>query len=215
MSVPETPWDRLYGDVKISIPGVVDAVYAQELFRCVKDFFDCTNIWQETVPITAVPNTTEYPFTLAGEGTPNRLMILYDPAISTNPNNRQWVQAGAGMQVPGTISIAYAPSTSTQWEAVVAKNVIEVNDDNQPLIDEEDHWIIDKYRDALCYGTLARLQRAPGKTYSSPQLAADNMRQYIALRARARVDTQRKNVFGAQSWTFPQGFATVGRKGWV
>jgi hypothetical protein len=215
MSVPATPWDRLYADVKVDLPAVVDAVYAQELFRCVKDFLDQTNIWQETVPITGLPNVTSYPFTLAGKGTPSRLIILFDPATSTNPNDRRWVQGSVSMMTPGTIVIGFAPSTSVAWEAVVSKNVVAVNTDNQPDIDTADWWIIDKYRDALFYGTVARLQLQPTKPYSNPQLASVNMRQYMSQRGKARTDLLKQNTFGAQAWTFPQGFATVSRKGWM
>lgn len=215
MTVPLTPWDRLYSDVKISVPAVTDAVYAQELYRCVKDFVEMTNIWQETVPITGLPNTLSYPFTLAGKGTAYRLLIVYDPVISTNPNDRRWIQNSVGMQVPSTIVIGYAPSSSRQWEAIVSKSINDVNDDNQPDIDDEDQWFIDRYRDALYYGTLARLQRQPAKPYTNAQLAKDNMQQYITQRGKARTDVMKQNTFGAQSWTFPQTFATVTRKGWT
>jgi hypothetical protein len=222
MTIPKTPWDRLYADVKVSLPGVTDAVYAQELFRCAKDFFDQTNIWQEIVPITGLPNTITYPFTVAGKGTPNRLLIIYDPALSANPNDRRWIQNSVSMQAPGEIVVGYAPSAQVQWEAVIAKNIVDpTTADHQPEIDDgtgampDATWIVDKYRDAFYYGTLARLQRQPTKPYSNPALARDNMQQYITQRGKARTDTLKKNSFGAQAWIFPQNYATVARKGWV
>jgi hypothetical protein len=216
MTIPKTPWDRLYADVKVALPGVTDAVYAQELFRCAKDFFDQTNIWQEIVPITGLPNTVTYPFTVAGKGTPNRLLMIYDPTLSANPNDLRWIQNSVSMQTPGVIAVGYAPSAQVQWEAVIAKNIEDpVTTDNQPDVDTADWWIIDKYRDAFYYGTLARLQRQPTKPYSNPGLARDNMQQYITQRGKARTDTIKKNSFGAQAWIFPQNYATVARKGWV
>jgi hypothetical protein len=216
MTIPATPWDRLYSDVKVSLPGVSDAVYAQELFRTFKDFCDQTNIWQETVPITGMPNTTSYPFTVAGKGAPNRLLLMYDPALSNNPLDRRWVQHGVSMQVPGTIIVGYAPSQQTAWEAIIAKTPTDpVTASKQPDIEIEDQWIVDDCREALYYGVMARLQRQPTKPYTNPQLAADNMRQYISQRSKTRTDVIKKNTYGGQSWTFPQQFATVARKGWV
>ena len=215
MSVPDTPWDRLYGDVKVEVAGITDAVYAQYLYRTVKDFLDMTNVWQETVPITGMPNTFCYPFTLAGKGTPHRLLIVYDPAMATNPNNRRWLPNGASMQRPGEIIVGHAPSSQVNWEAIVSKNITEVDSQLQPDMDTDDQWIIDRYRDAFFYGTAARLQRSPGKVYTNAALATDNMRQYISLRSQARTEALRKNTFGAQAWTFPQSFATVRRGGWV
>lgn len=214
MTVPASPWDRLFADVKISLPGVTHAVYAQELFRCVKDFMDKTNIWQETVTINGLANVLTYSFTVT-KGTPNRLLMFYDPATSTNPNFRYWA-ANASMQVPGVIVIAYPPSNPVSWRAVVAKNIQNpVTPDLQPDIDATSQWIVDKYRDAFFYGTLARLQRQPIKPYTNMGMSKDNMQHYIAERGKARTDAIKMNTFGAQAWTYPQTFATVSRKGWV
>lgn len=209
------PWTRLYSDIKISVPGVSDAVLQQELYRVVKDFFETTNIWQETVPITGQKNVVQYPFTLAGKGVPNRLVMLYNPAI-TPPNVPRWIEASIGMQTPGVIDILYAPSETVTWNAVIAKSLDDVVTTNGwPDIDTADGWIIDKYRDCLTYGTLARFQRQPTKPYSNIKLSEDNQRNYIVLRGRARTDALKQNAFGGQAWTFPQGFATVTRKGWT
>lgn len=216
MTVPANPWDRLYADVKIALPGVTDAVYAQELFRTFKDFCDQTNIWQETVPITGLPNVTSYPFTVAGKGAPNRLMIMYDPNLSNGPLDRRWVQHGVAMPVPGTIVVNYAPSEQVAWEAIVAKTPIDpLNTDHQPDVEPEDWWIVDDCRDALYYGVLARLQIQPLKPYSNPQLSKYNMGNYITQRGMARTMVIKKHTYGAQAWSFPQGWATTARKGWV
>ena len=215
MTVPASPWDRLYADVKVSLPGVTDAVYAQELFRVFRDFTDQTNIWQETVPITGMPSTTSYPFTVAGKGAPNRLLMMYDPKISNNPLDRRWVQTGVAMQLPGIIVVGYAPSEQVAWEAIVAKTPTGVNADKQPDLDDEDLWIVDDCEQALYFGVMAFLQRQPTKPYTNPQQAADNMRQYVSQRGKTRTDVIKKNTYGAQSWSFPQQFSTVARKGWV
>jgi hypothetical protein len=214
MPVPlNTAWTRLYSDVKISMPGVTDAVFKQELFRCVKDFMEQTNIWTEDIPVDVEPNVLTYDITLGGAGVCNRLLVVYDPKMSPY---KQWVQNGISMQVPGVITLLYSPSTAVVWHALIAKNITEpVDNESYPELDPDAMWIIDKYRDAFVYGTMARLQYQPAKTYTNPKEAARNNQYYITNRSLARGDAVAANVYGGQRWQFPQGYATINRKGWA
>lgn len=215
MTVPSQPWERLYSDVKIDVPGVTDAVFKQKLFQCVKDFLEQTNIWIEQVPITGEPNVHEYPVTLEGKGTPYRLMMLYNPDISP-PNYPRWIQGGVGMSPPGVISVPYAPSTEVQWVAIIAKSIVDPSDaEGYPELDDDYAWIIDRYRMAFYYGTLARIEAQPAKPYSNPNLAATHNRLYITERGKARTDVLKHHTYGAQAWVFPQGYASITRKGWA
>lgn len=214
MSTPtETPWARVYNDVKMQIPGVVDVVLRQMTLQVIDDFFDRTNIWTEEVPIVVDPSTTVYPFTLAKKGTPNRLMLLYDPAMA-NPD-KKWVQGGVQMDVPGVITLRYAPSSMTTWNAVIAKSRNQPDSEGYPDMDPSDQWIIQKYSDGIHYGVLSRLQASPGKPYSNPKLGAQNWQIYVVERGKARTDALKSNVFGGQRWMFPQSFAVGTRKGWA
>lgn len=212
MSAPTNPWTRLYGDVKVHIPGVVDAVMAQVAFSLFKDFCDKTNLWTEVVPIPVDPDHKSYAFSV-NDGAPNRLLLVYDPA-QEDPN-RKWVQGNMQMQAPGVLTVSYPPSTATTWNAVVAKTPLDVTDEGYPDIDEANYWIVDKYREALTYGILGRLQYMPGKPYSNDAAGKRNNQVYIAERSKARTDGIKANTFGGQRWMFPQGFATVTRKGWT
>jgi hypothetical protein len=189
-------------------------VFKQELFRCAKDFFEETNIWLEDVPFVANINTLSYSVTPAGKGVPNRLMIVFDPAHA--PPTRRWVQSGIEMRVPGVITLTFAPSSPANWVATYAKNITDpINSEGFPEIDASAYWIIDKYRDAFFYGTLARLQNEPSKTYSNPKEAARNQQNYISQRSKARSDAVKSNTYGGQRWAFPQSYATRSRGGWV
>ena len=214
MSKPAEPWGRLYEDIKIQIPGVLDAVQAQVTFSLFKDFCDKTNLWQEDVPIPVYPGIMTYPFLIPGKGAPNRLLLMYDPSYENN--HRHWVQGNVQMSMPGVITIAYSPSEATTWHAIIAKAPVDpVSADRYPEIDTPYQWIIDKYRDALTYGILGRLQAMPGKPYSNSKAARDNTLYYNSERSKARVDGLHANVFGGQRWVFPQNFASVRRGGWV
>jgi len=214
-TIPVYPWDRVYADVKIFIAGITDAVFKWVLFQVANDFTDATNIWTEEVSVNVQPNVVSYPVTLQHKGFPNRLMIVYDPAL-VPPNEKRWVMGGAGMQVPGTITIPYAPSTAVTWKAVIAKIVEEPVDSNgYPDVETADQWWIDQYRDALVAGCLARLMMMPAKTFSNPSLAKQYNTAYISERSKARGDVIKANTFGGQRWQFPQGWSTVTRKGWT
>jgi hypothetical protein len=152
-----------------------------------------------------------YPFTLQNKGMPNRLMLVYDPALTPA---RHWVQGSIEMTKPGVIQLMYAPSTATTWNAVVAKTADEVTTDGYPDLVSADEWIVSKYGDGLHYGVLGRLQTMPAKPHTNLKVGAANWQYYIAERSRARGDAAKANVYGGQRWMFPQSFATAMRKGW-
>jgi hypothetical protein len=208
---PKNVWSRLYDDVHTQIPGVTDAVFKQALYQVWNDFVDRTNIWVEEVSIDVDPSSLVYPFTIQHKGMPNRLLLLYDPAVTTG---RYWAQNGVEMNVPGVIKLLYAPPQAT-WNAVIAKTADETDETDYPALEPADEWIVNKYGDGMHYGVMGRLQAMPGKPYTNQKLGGANWQIYIAERGRARGDISKSNVYGAQRWTYPQSFATVSRKGWT
>jgi hypothetical protein len=209
------PWGRLFADVKIDIPSVTNAVFQQVLFRTWKDFCDSTNIWTEDIQFWVGPNALSYPVPVRFGGVANRLLLVYDPAME-HPD-KKWVQGGVTMSVPGVINLTYAPSSETIWSALIAKTPHDPThpETNFPDMRPEDYWIVDKYREALYFGILGRLQASTSKPYSNPGLAKYNLQNYRTERNKARTDATKANVFGGQRWMFPQSFATIARKGWV
>jgi hypothetical protein len=160
------------------------------------------------------PQVLSYPFTIAGKGSIKRLLLLYDPATASP--DRRWVQGGITLKLPSTIMLANSPSSATNWIAVVTKTITDPVDatTNYPEIDPTYEWVLDNYRDAFYYGTLARIQMQPNKPYSNLKSAAYNNQNYIVLRGRARAEALHGNVYGGQRWMFPQTHATTSRKGW-
>jgi len=188
---PRNVWSRIYEDVKMQIPGVTDAVLKQMTYQVVNDFFDRTNIWIEEVPIAVSPNSRTYTFTVANEGSPNRLMMLYDPADASP--DKHWVQGGVQMTVPGTITLRYAPSSAVTWNAAIAKCLDTVGSEGWPDVGNG-LWIIDQYGDGIHYGVLGRLQAMPAKPYSNAKLGASNWQVYVTERGKARTDALKANV---------------------
>lgn len=206
MSQP-APWTRLWNNVKIAAPAATDSVIKQELMRVLVDFTQDTNVWCEDVSITFQPNVYDYTFSVTG-GTPNRLMLVYDPA---DPLKR-WKQGGMSMPTPGIIHCVYPPSTASAWKARIAKSVTDPVTDGFPTIAS---WIVEKYADDLYYGVLAYLQSEPKKSYSDPREAAKNLANYLSGKSKVRTEIIRQNTYGSQAWVFPQGWSTTTRKGWA
>lgn len=215
MPVPDPPFDRLFNDIKISIPGAIDAVIAQELWRCMEDFLIGTNIWIEEIPFDVSPSDLIYRVTPVGNGSVVRLMMVYDPANAA-PDKR-WVQGGIAFEMPDRLHLVYAPSSAATWMAVVSKKITDPPlKATLPMPSMDDAtWIIDHYRDAFVHGTLAKLFIQPAKPYSSPQLSQFHRQNYITQRGRARTDALHANVYGGQRWMYPQAYATSARKGWT
>lgn len=210
-------WAPLYNRVKATVPGAVDADIRQEITAVLVDFLHDTNIWLETVDLAVVPDKLAYDFTLES-GTPIRLMVVYDPA-SEPVGTARWVLNGITMRVPGTIRLPRQPQGSYAWKAMIAKapSTPEVSGappkpTGYPVIDR---WILERYADVLYYGTLWYLYRRPSKTYTNVEASKLNQLEYKSWKAKARADAQKMNVFNAQAWTYPQGWATVTRKGWA
>jgi len=213
MPVPTAPWDRVFSDIKIAVPGAVDAVVQQELYRVSIDFFDQTNMWTEEIPIAVDPGTLTYPVTPTGKGQLCRLLLLYDPAMAS-PDKR-WVQGMVTYQ-PENIILAHAPSSATTWNAIFSKEPLDPpTAENYPDIDASFMWILQAYRDAFVTGTLANLYMQPAKPYSNLQLGRMNNQNYISQRSRARVDVLHSYTYNGQRWQFPQAYATTHRKGWT
>jgi hypothetical protein len=216
MPTPTDPtYARLFNDIKISIPGAIDAVIMQELWRAIEDFMAQTNVWVEEIAFNVTPDTRSYVITPVGKGAIERLLMVFDPAQAW-PEKR-WTQSGISFKPPDTINLMYQPSTATTWMAAVAKNITDPPlSPMQPLPDIENaSWIIDRYRDAFRYCTLSYLFMQPAKPYSNPQLARVNWQNYMTERGRARGEILHENVYGGQKWMYPQGYATIARKGWT
>ena len=203
------PFDRVFADIRKDLPSVSDAVVRQEIFRVMDDFTQHTNLWQETLPVDIVPNVQSYNLPIPAEGKVNRLMFVYDISQPTP----YWPMTNLMMRVPGVLLLPRMPGTGATWNCIVAKRTYEpLNSDKYPDIDP---WIVEKYADTIGRGILARLMLEPQKPYSNPMLAAANQKAYISGRSMARVNDSHANVYDAQNWKFPQGWATVTRKPWT
>jgi len=204
--------------VKSLIPAAPDALIRQEITYIMMDFTGDTNLFMEEVPLDINTTDIEYPFVLQQGGRPNRLMRVWN--TPDDDIDRKWADSGITMRVPNIIRLGRLQSEPKTWKAAIAKACGTPQMDNstppKPTgYPEVDAWIVDMYTDVLSYGVLWALQRLPSKPFRDPVAAKENGAMYDAFKAQARVNNQYANVYNAQSWRFPQGFATIARKGWT
>lgn len=209
------PWNYIYNQVKARIPNAPDALIRQQVFATMIDFTFSTNVWIEEVPFTAQSGVNDYPL-LISEGRPARLMVVFDP---TDPT-KKWVDNGITMRLPGIVHLSRPPNEDKDWVAAIAKMCGTYQMDTaippQPTgYPEVDPWIVTTYGDTIIFGVLGHLQAMPAKPFRDPAMSAVNTAYYSSGKSEVRVNNMRGNVFGGQAWAYPQGFATITRKGWA
>lgn len=206
-AAPDT-FAPLFNRVKSSVPGATDAMIRQEINAVLVDFTQDTNLWREEVVFTTLANTLSYPLTMTS-GQPNRLMYVFDPLVQP----LRPFMGGIAMRVPGTLVFYRQPEPGKALTAIIAKAAsVPVTSTGYYVIDS---WIINKYADVLYYGALSYLQMEPSKTYSDPKLGSANAARYHSGKGLARAEGIRENLYGGQTWSYPQGWASIGRKGWA
>jgi hypothetical protein len=195
-----TPFDRLMDTVRSNIPGAVDITIKQELFGVCQDFFRESNVWQENIPFTILPNT-DTAEVLPYAGKIERLNWV---------NNADAIPVrNATMPDPynGVILMPYA--AAGDYFAQLILNVSDpVSRDVFPIVPNS---IMERHWEVIMHGLLSRMMAQPKKTYSDINLAALYNSKFKGGTARARNDAKALYRQGAQAWRFPQTFNNHGQ----
>jgi hypothetical protein len=191
---------RLMDDAKTRVPGALESAIKAELFTVMTEFFSDSNVWQEEIPFDTAVDTTDYPISPAAEGRIERVLYV------KNADDRPVRASYPNMEF---VRLAWTPTKIETLTAVVALTSVDPTDrDGYPQVP---HWIYDKYGTGLLDGVLGRMMSQPAKPYSSTQLALMHMGRFRNTISRARRESIHQNLYGAQSWSYPQSFATSRR----
>lgn len=189
--------NRLMDNLRISLPGAVDAALRLEVFNALNDFFQGSNIWREDIEVPITAGVTNYEITPTGPAVIVRLIGVID-------SNKLPVKAVLDL-ITGELALASAPS---QTDTYTAQVVLTVND---PL-DREGYpvfpmWVLNLYQNDIISGVLGRMMMQPAKPYSNLPLAAAYTRSFQSAISAARAEANRRFTYRAQAWQFPQGFS--------
>ena len=195
--------NRLMDQARMHLPGALDGFIKTELFSVLDTFFKDTNLWFEDLTFTANPTSNtylqapaDYTYTLTPtSGQIVRLLTAWD-------GNEKKI--GAAMPQPGQIIIQYPPATSSTFGARVALTVVDPLDaDGYPVFPE---WVLQRHGDVVLDGLLGYMMAQHAKPYSNPQLASVRLRKFRSGVSVARNSAKQQNVYGGQTWRFPQTF---------
>lgn len=215
---------RLLNAVRSVVPGALDNQIQAVMFDILDEFFQFTNVWQETIPVQAVVNQQHYDLIPTGVCDIIRLMVVWvhddpqgnaAPDSSTQDNRLFKRPIAADMAIPGELRIlmpiSSLPFPEFTFHAVVSKKCADPTDSNGNP--EMPRWILTKYRRDFVDGIAGQLMAQPAKTYSNQTMAVYHKRRWRNAMTGARIEVNRFNTYGAQAWRFPQQYRTIPRHG--
>lgn len=193
---------RLMNNLRISLPGAVDDAIKIEIYNALNQFFQDSNIWREDIPLPVTAGEKEYELLPTGPVNIVRVMSIWDGNLLP--------VAGALDLTTQNLVLATAPGTDGIYTVQVALTVNDPTDrEGYPVFPD---WILNLYMNDMIGGVLGRMMAQPAKPYSNASLAAYHTRAFAAAIATARIEANRRYVYGAQRWRFPQTFNRYKRR---
>lgn len=187
-------FNRIMRGARIRLPGALDDAIKEELFVVLDEFLQRSSIWQEEITFGVTSAKTEYELVPTG-GTIVQLIHV------ANSNDSR---VTASMPTPSAVQLSTAPNTDT-FTAKVALTVVDpTTREHEPEVPE---WILTKYHLTILDGVLGRMMSQPAKPYNNERHAVYHMRRFRNGIADAAAQVKRGNLYGGQSWAFPQNFA--------
>jgi hypothetical protein len=186
--------DRLMNNLRVQLPGALDAAIQLELFNTVDEMCRTAIVWQDTLDVTLLlgqatydiaPDDTEIVTLYSVEhATLDTSDVLFDDASHTLSLSA--VPTSADVTTPLFLDVALTPST-------------EVADPNDYL--PARLWTV--HHQALLDGVLSRMLMQPAKPYSNVTLGTYHAKRFRKFLALARADVEENNTFDGQNWCFP------------
>src|SRR5579883_579759 len=213
---------RLMNAIRPIVPGALDSQIQAVMFDIFDEFFQFTNVWQQTIPVLAVANQQIYDVVLEGNADIVRLLYVW---VNDDPNNNGSSPQNCGviykrpipaeMAIPGVLTIiepiTSIPYPNYTFNAVVSLKCTDPADSNgYPVVPQ---WIVEKYRRDFVDGIAGQLLAQPAKPYTNQTMAVYHKRRWRNAMSGCRIEVNRWNTYGAQAWRYPQQFRTIPRHG--
>jgi hypothetical protein len=113
------------------------------------------------------------------------------------------------MPMPGVMQIGFVPSAEQDVVVFVALQPNEFG--CKQAFPGVPDWFWTDYTRTLQDGLIGNMLVQPAKPYSNPQMGQFYLKRFMSGMSIARIQVENGRRFGAQRWTYPQGFA-VGRR---
>lgn len=195
----------MYTRVRMEVLGASDALIRDKMYDTLDEFFNDSSVWQEVLAGNFIGNTTRYYLVPQHEpaGVIFRLDGVYDMAGFPVP---------ASMPEPPFIQLAYPPNQPNPAVIRVIKTLEIPHFGELPKVP---YWVFDTYLPYLIAGVLSKLQAQPDRPYTDMKSAQINHYKFREGVMLARTNALRRNMFGRNSWVYPQQFRTTSQQGGV
>lgn len=204
MSATAADWNQLMNQARVRLLGASDAGIKGELFDVLHEFFTETSWWTESIPVSIVlPDPQVYNLSVAEGGQIIRLAGVVDPNNVGQP-------ALLGDDLTSVV-FARPYNTSQLMTAVVVKSVCLPTD--KIMFPEVQSTFLPRWHTVVLSGVLGQMMGQLSKSYSNETGSTYHLRRFNNGKAQARVEKLHRSTMGAQSWTFPQGFARGSQRG--
>jgi hypothetical protein len=215
MAIPKLEWEHFVNQVRVKLPGSSDAGIKAETFDAIREFLKDSDAWTETltIPILVATSTNEnrtYTMIPQHGGNIIRLVGVWDPNLVPIPAFMPFAdEDGKGVQLVLVNSV----NTAQDFSVSVAKNIaLPAGKDDVPIAPS---WLFTHFGSYIQDGVLGRMMGQLAKSYSNSTSSVYHLRRFRDGIAQAKSQTRKQNTFGAQAWSFPQGFAAGGQRGGV
>lgn len=212
MALTATPQiQRVFNNARVKLPGAVDDMLKLEFYNVLFEFFEGSNIWQETISLPVNTTTNIYDVDTCDVSQITRLMGIVTSQTYSSIN------VLGTMQTPGALVLKFVPNQADTYLVTVAKTIIDPvhikptqSTVTDPLVygmPNYPEWVVDKYIQGFIDGLIGRMMSQVAKPYSNQQMAVYHLRKFQMWITTARNEANRQNVYGAQRWIYPQDYS--------
>jgi hypothetical protein len=185
--------DRLMNNLRVQLPGALDAAIQLELFNTVDEMCRTAIIWQATLTVTLTVGLLVYTVTV----TDAEIVSLYTVTHQTLDTNDVLFD-----DATSTLSIIAVPTSTDALQPLF----LDVALTPAPSASVDNYlparlWT--KHFQALLDGVLSRMLMQPAKPYSNVTLGTYHAKRFRKFLALARADVEENSTFDGQNWVFP------------
>jgi hypothetical protein len=201
MALQKEEFDRFMSQARVKLTGASDGGIKLELFDVLKEFFEDSNSWTETIDVPITLGVQDYKLVPRYGGRIIRLNAVWDyhkfPIVAFMPHfgtlHLRWPPSNPGTQ-----------NTPFTYHAGVVKNLTwQTDKDDVPIAPE---WLLDVYGVTILDGLLGKMMTQENKSYTDQGQGKYHLQRFRTGIQQAKVAAQRQNTMGAQNWRFPGGW---------
>ena len=199
---------RLLNLARTELGGASDAGIKAQLYDVCREFFKDSNSWYEHIKLSVIANERHYRITPADGGMILRLAAVFD-------NNKIALAAILPHLDPPSaeLELVYPQNISFTARVVVTKQIVEPTTDD--MLPDAPRWLLPVYHETILDGVLGKMMGQSTKSYSNDTLSTYHLRRFRDGIMQARVASERANLYGGQSWRYPNSYRTTSQRGGV